>query len=178
MKTKLLKRLSLLICLLMIATAPVISHAEEGDAEIAKEESALNEDAKHPQYEAALKEKYNLTDEQLKSLRDQGMNNQQITITAQLASLSGKSIDEVAKMRTEQDMGWGKIAKELGVHPGEIGKGISSMRHSLNEKRMEKKAEKREARAAKAEEKLAKRKEKKEQKLQEKAERHEKKAKG
>lgn len=39
-----------------------------------------------------------------------------------LSTLSGKSSDEIAAMR-EKGMGWGEIAQQLGIHPGELGLG-------------------------------------------------------
>ena len=49
-----------------------------------------------------------------------------------LAELSGKSKEEILKMRTEQHMGWGAIAKALGVPPGELGQGIKKDRKERN----------------------------------------------
>lgn len=153
-----------LTCSLVLAT---VSNRAFADDELTATENSLNEDVKQPNFEAALKEKYSLTDEQLKTMHDKGMNNQQITIAAQLSKSSGKTIEEVTKMRTEDKMGWGKIAKELGVAPKEIGQSVASMRHEVNEKR----AEKREERAAKRADRIQKREEKR-------AARREKKGKG
>ncbi len=76
---------------------------------------------------------------------------------AKLAELSGKSQDEIMKMRTEQHMGWGKIAKELGLPPGEMGKAVAESREDDNKKRKEdhrkERDEKREAREKRKEEK-------------------------
>jgi hypothetical protein len=132
----------LLLAALLISM-PLTSFADEADDQLTKEESLLSGDAKKANYVDTLKTKYTLTDEQIKSMQDQGMNNQQMTMAAQLSKSSEKPLEDVLKMRNEQKMGWGKIAKELGVHPGEIGKGISSMRHDLNKERREDRAEKR-----------------------------------
>ncbi len=51
-----------------------------------------------------------------------------------------------------------KIAKELGVHPSEIGKGVSSLRHEM---KAERKVERSAARSEKQAERQAKRAEKK-----------------
>ncbi len=42
--------------------------------------------------------------------------------TQQLSEMTGVMTDDIAKMR-ENGMGWGQIAAELGVHPGELGMG-------------------------------------------------------
>lgn len=49
-----------------------------------------------------------------------------------LAQLSGKSKEEILKMRTEQHMGWGAIAKALGVPPGELGQAMRKDRKERN----------------------------------------------
>jgi hypothetical protein len=133
----LLKTLSLFGAVALIAM-PFLARAE-GD-EIEQQEPKLEAAAKTAGYEAKLKERYKLTDEQLKKLHDDGMKDSQITIAAQLAKASGKSIEDIEKMRLEQKMGWGKIAKELGVPPREIGQSIASMHrneHSVKEDKRE-----------------------------------------
>lgn len=151
-------RISLFACALVLALSPGFARAEDDPLE--QQETQLQEETKKPGYSEQLKSRYNLTDEQLKALRDKGMNDSQITIAAQLAQSSNKPIDDVVKMRLEQKMGWGKIAKELGLHPSEIGKGISSMHGG---ERKEAKMEERKAKAEmRAEERAQKRAEKQE----------------
>ena len=134
-------------------SAQAFAQTETEPEEIAKEEQAAQPIADKPDWVPALKEKYNLTDEQIKTMQDKGLNKPHMAFTAQLAKSSGKSIDEVIKMRQEQKMGWGKIAKELGVAPGELGGAVAGMRKDINEKRFEAKhAEKMEARAERKEE--------------------------
>lgn len=82
-----------------------------------------------------LQRKYSLTDEQMQSLNNSKLPDSQKAQVAQLAKSSGKSIDEVLKMRTEDKMGWGKIAKTLGVHPGELGKAVSEMKKERSAER-------------------------------------------
>lgn len=141
----------------LLLTVPLSSFADEADDQLAKDESSLSEDSKKANYVEALQAKYTLSDEQIKSMQDQGMNNQQMTMAAQLSQSSDKPLADILKMRNEQKMGWGKIAKELGVHPGEIGKGVASMRHDLHK-------DKHEARADKRADKREKQKERKEAK--------------
>jgi hypothetical protein len=85
-----------------------------------------------------LQRKYSLTDAQMQTLNDSKLPDSQKAQVAQLAKSSGKSIDEVLKMRTEDKMGWGKIAKTLGVHPGELGKAVSEMKKERNAARKDK----------------------------------------
>ena len=96
-------------------------------------------EAKPKSNNEALQSKYNLSPEQMKSLTDSKLPKSQYGKVAQLSKSSGKSIDEVLKMRTEQKMGWGKIAKTLGVHPGELGRG-----NEKGEKEDDKREDKRE----------------------------------
>lgn len=134
---------------------PQFAFAEEDV--LAQEETASETVKDRPEWLGALKTEYKLTDEQIKQLKDSGLSYPQMAMTSRLAEKSGKPIDEVLKMRTEQKMGWGKIAKELGVAPKEIGQSVASVRHEMNaEKKAEKKAEKAEKRAARAAKKESK----------------------
>jgi hypothetical protein len=76
-----------------------------------------------------LKEKYGLTDDQVKSLQDKGLSTPQMLKMSVLASESGKPLDEIMKMRLEMKMGWGRIAKELGLHPGLLGRSVASFKN-------------------------------------------------
>jgi hypothetical protein len=109
-----------------------------------------------PKWHSSIKEKYALTDEQMKTLKDSGLNYPQIVRVAQLAKSSSKPIGDILAMRVDQKMGWGKIAKELGVPPGELGKAIASMRQERHE-RLAKRAEKRQDKIARAAEKRERR---------------------
>lgn len=113
---------------------------------LAQEEAESNAIKDRPEWNETLKAKFNLTPEQIKSLQNQGLNYPQMAITAGLAQKSGKSIDEVAKMRSDGKKGWGAIAKELGVHPKEIGQSVREMRHSVRDGRQAERAERREDR--------------------------------
>ncbi len=83
--------------------------------------------------------RYQLTDEEIKMLQASSISHSQYDKVGKLSRASGKSIEEVLKMRTEQKMGWGKIAKTLGVDPKEIGQSVAD---SHREDKMEKRAEK------------------------------------
>lgn len=140
--------------------APPLAFSEAEDA-IAQEEVASEAVKDRPEWLAGIKTQYKLTDAQVQTLKDSGISYPQMAMTAGLADKSGKSIDEVLKMRTESKMGWGKIAKELGVAPKEIGQSVASLRHEIRAEKMERKLERKEA---KLERKLEKKNEKREQK--------------
>lgn len=121
---------------------------------------------------AQLKEKYGFTDEQIKAMQDSKISESQFSMVGALSKESGKSVEEVMKMRTEQKMGWGKIAKELGVAPKALGQSVSSM-HRQDD--LEVKKEKRDAREARKEERKQKRDEKKQARKEDRAQKRDKK---
>jgi hypothetical protein len=139
--------------------------AAEGGDPLAKEEAAADDVKDKPEWRTTTQSKYNLTDAQMKAMTDKGIKGPGLAITAGLAEKSGKSVEEVAAMRTDQKMGWGKIAKELGVPPSEIGQSVANMRHDIRDTRHEARTEKQ----AKHQEKI----EKREANHQERAERRE-----
>ncbi|MGZ3771152.1 MAG: hypothetical protein ACXVCP_15845 [Bdellovibrio sp.] len=137
------KKLILLLGVAML-TNPIIAKAED---EIEKAETQISKEASQPDFINKLKEKYNLTDEQVKKLQDSKLPEPQLAIVAALAKESGKSIDDILKMRTEKKEGWGKIAKELGLDPKLIGQSVAAMHRQNEDKdKKEDKKEKREAR--------------------------------
>ena len=110
----------------VILAAPM-AHSEID--ELQRTEASLEASAKDPSFSQNVQSKYKLTDAQMKAMGDAGVKGPQLAMTAQLAASSGKSIDEIIKMRTDGKMGWGKIAKELGVSPSEIGQSVASLKH-------------------------------------------------
>jgi hypothetical protein len=162
---------TLLVALIAVsAMVQPVSSAWAQD-EIEKEEQAAKDAGTKPEYLAALKEKYALTDDQITAMQAKGLNAPHMAFTAQLAKSSGKSIDEVMKMRLEQKMGWGKIAKELGVHPREIGQSVASLRRSERaESKLDANMDKREARREDRMERKAARDTRKAEKASEKSE--------
>jgi hypothetical protein len=147
--------------------APSMARAEE-----AAPTTAPTTDAKSPEdskdqskWLTTLKDQHHLTDEQIKAMKDKGIAYPQMAMVATLSEKSGKSIDDILKMRTEQKMGWGKIAKELGVPPKELGHSVAEMRHEMHE-------EKRAERDEKKEEKRQERLDRKEAKREERANKH------
>ena len=75
-----------------------------------------------------------------------GANDQ--TRISRLAELSGKTKEEILKMRTEQKMGWGAIAKALGVPPKELGQAIRDDRKERKAQRKLEKNERKEKKSA------------------------------
>jgi hypothetical protein len=142
-----MKKFLLLAGLVLVLGSAQNVFAIEGDDAIEKEDAASQADKDHPQWTQALKDKYSLTDAQIQTMKDKGISSPQMAMVAGLAAKSGKTIDEVLKMRTDDKMGWGKIAKTLGVHPGEIGKSVAELRHQVRDSRQEARSEKVAARA-------------------------------
>lgn len=129
-----------------------------------------------PEYYSTLQTEYKLTDDQIKSMTDKGLKGHDQVRVARLASKSGKTLDDVMKMRLEQKMGWGKIAKELGVDSKEIGQAVSDANKAKHEEKKAEKAAKKAAHdAEKAEKKAAHDAEKAEKKASKDAEKTEKK---
>jgi len=146
-----------LLLALTLNTAPAFSE----DDPIVKEEKSAKAEASSPKWDTAIQEKYGLTSEQTADLRAKGFNNPQIAILSQLSKSSGKPLEEVVRMRQEEKMGWGRIAKELGVKPGEIGQSVSSMRKEIKKVRHSERVERRQGkREERKQSRLERRKEK------------------
>ncbi len=119
-----------------------------------------------PEYYSTLQTDYKLTDDQIKSMTDKGLKGNDQVRVARLASKSGKTLEDVMKMRLEQKMGWGKIAKELGVDSKEIGQAVSDANKAKHEEKKAEKAAKKAAHdAEKAEKKASKDADKAEKKM-------------
>jgi len=125
--------LSLTFVEFVYAAETTLAHEEtEVDQEVTRVEKIQ---AKEEAWDQQLKKTYNLTDEQLKTLHNSGLSSPQLAMVAQLAKSSNKPLEDVLKMRTEQKMGWGEIAKSLGVHPSEIGHAVRDLKHALRDQR-------------------------------------------
>ncbi|MEZ0390726.1 MAG: hypothetical protein ACAH59_00825, partial [Pseudobdellovibrionaceae bacterium] len=95
-----------------------------------------------------LKSKHHLTDAQIQAMRDGGLTYPQMAMASRLSEKSGKTVDDILKMRNDENMGWGKIAKELGISPKEIGQSVAALRHEIHMDRKIAKAERQETRRA------------------------------
>ena len=62
-----------------------------------------------------IKNRYHFSDEQMQKMHDQGLDSVEIIKTAQLAESSKKPLNEVLKMRLQENQSWGMIAGDLGV---------------------------------------------------------------
>lgn len=58
--------------------------------------------------------------ETVKSLREKGLGFGQIAQAAILAEMSEKTIEEIADLLTGEEVGFGSVAKQLGINPSEI----------------------------------------------------------
>ncbi len=77
-----------------------------------------------------------LSAEKIAELKKLGWNDAQIDKLKSMMNASGKSADEIILMRKDKRMGWGRIAHELGVHPGELGRGRHKEHHARHEEKM------------------------------------------
>ena len=118
------KMIFALLAVAMLSPGLAFSETDE----LQETENGLEAPSKDPAFAERVESKYKLTDEQMKSMTDAGLHGPQLAMAAQLSASSGKPLADIIKMRTEDKMGWGKIAKELGVKPGEIGQSVASLR--------------------------------------------------
>ncbi len=72
--------------------------------------------------------RYSLTDAQIADLKNAKLNSNQTLRVAELAKMSGKSVEDIIKMRYEQKMGWGKIAKELNLREKDVSHAVNKAR--------------------------------------------------
>jgi len=123
-----------LLSMVFVGFISSASYGEEDSSVNHEHHSAINnENNKSVELQAEIQKKFELSDEQMKSLKDAKLNTSEMAKVAQLSKLSNKPISEVLAMRTDKKMGWGKIAKELGVHPRELGRAVSSLHHNHHE---------------------------------------------
>ncbi|MDR7438072.1 MAG: hypothetical protein QN127_10450 [Armatimonadota bacterium] len=62
----------------------------------------------------------------VQKMRTAGMGWGEIIIVLHLAVLSGRSVDQILTMR-DGGLGFGEIARALGIHPGELGKAVAAV---------------------------------------------------
>jgi flagellar motor protein MotB len=99
--------------------------AQEAVAEAMQKEQIL--EAKKTAYETLLNDP-NATPEQIAAAKaamdaaQTDFDQAQAAAEEKMAAFAGVSVDEIAVMRS-QDMGWGVIARELGIHPSALGMG-------------------------------------------------------
>lgn len=147
-------------CLAIFLLSPAL-HVNADD-KVSSDDKEINiQDSEKTQWHSEMQSKYELTDDQMKTLTDTGLSYPQLVKIAQLSKSSDKTLEEVIAMRVDQKMGWGKIAKELGLHPGELGRAVASLHRQKHEAKMESKMERHQnRRAEKMEKNLLRRQEK------------------
>ena len=150
---------------------PCAFSAEANEIESA-ETSVSKTPVAAPKWASEVEVKYKLTDAQMKTFTDAGFKGPQLAIAAELAKESGKTPEEIVKMRTTDKMGWGKIAKTLGLPASSIGQAVSSMHHDLNDKRHEQREEKKKDKEEKKEEKNDEKKEERKERREERRKDH------
>jgi hypothetical protein len=174
-----LKKFTVLTLLAALLGSPLVLNTASAD-DTTEAQQIEETEAKEPQpktaWTAEIQKKYSLTPEQMKSLENSGLSGPQLAFAAEAAKASGKSIDEVLHMRTGDKMGWGEIAKKLGLPPGSLGKSVAALRHDVKANRKDAKMDaKHEQRAERKAEKMAEREERKkaheERKMERKADR-------
>lgn len=174
-----------LLAVFLMSVLCLTSTAWAETEDIEKDDEPQATEQKSAEWENTIKTKYNLTDQQISDMKAKGYNSRQMVKAAQLAKSANKPLEDIVKMRTEQKMGWGKIAKELGVHPKEIGHAVRDLRHEMKadhkaekeaqkEARKEEKEQKREEKRAAREQKRAEKRESKEERRAEKKEKKDK----
>ena len=143
-----MKHFNELILIISIALSSVVLASQSTSETNSNESYESNEEVKKSKVSSdwmlRLKEKYQLSDEQVRELEKSGLSSPNVARVAELSYLSGKSIEEVLKMRNESKMGWGKIAQELGIHPSKLGSIVSGLRKEKNEDKREMREMKRE----------------------------------
>lgn len=136
------KLASIFIGIFFIAGAiyPVSSGAAtKEETRLERSATGIDSDAQKPNGEKPIVQKieseFKVTDEQISSLRSQKLGYGEITIVFALANASGKTTDQIIAMRNgPPKMGWGEIAKKLGVKLGSI---ISNVERVKKEERHE-----------------------------------------
>jgi len=62
----------------------------------------------------------------VQQMRADGLGWGEIIMVLHLVTVSGKSVDDIRAMR-DAGMGYGEIARALGIHPGELGKAVAAV---------------------------------------------------
>ena len=81
----------------------------------------------------AIRARYQISDEQMQKMRDQGMDGGEIIRSAQFAESSKKPLAEILKMRMERGLSWGMIAQDLKVDAGIGDQAVAGLLKSVNE---------------------------------------------
>lgn len=112
-----------------VATTTTTTSTQAGSVS-AETHSDVKVDRRSAAFYTYVQSRYSLTDAQIVDLKEAKLNSNQTLRVAELAKMSGKSVEDVIKMRYEQKMGWGRIAKELNLRESKVS-------HAVNEARKE-----------------------------------------
>lgn len=119
------------------SAAPVFA----ADEPITTEVTRIDKECANP--EAAkvvagnIEKKFNVTAEQVKGLRDQKLGYGEIAAVYSIASkmeggITDANVQKVVALReTSPKTGWGKIAKDLGMNPGDVKKDIRATKGEM-----------------------------------------------
>ena len=142
-----MKKSIILITLLLFASACLAADfsanlkIQTGDASLDLHLRNVNSKASTPagagEVRTELREKYSVTERELKFLGKQGYTLAEIQYLALLAKQSRKSITNVAALRSK-GIGWGVLAKRLGVRPSALRKLIVKEKMLIKERAKEK----------------------------------------
>lgn len=143
-------------------TTTTASTHEGSEATETHTDADVKVDRRSPAFYTYVQTRYSLTDAQIADLKAAKLNSNQTLRVAELAKMSGKSVEDIIKMRYEQKMGWGRIAKELNLRESKVSHAVNKAREERRElfskaderedrleDRDEDKAEKKEAQAGK-----------------------------
>jgi hypothetical protein len=136
----------------LLAGAPTTMAASRDETKLDRDAAGLDKSAGTPKGETVVIQKiekeFNVSEATITGLRDQKLGFGEITIVLALAQtlpggITTDNINSIMKMRTGPPvMGWGAIAKKLGVNLGTIVSGVHKVdTESHRELGMEEKAE-------------------------------------
>ena len=159
--------------LMLMAVGVMAAGNVNADEAKAPAPTTVQESSKPVTWEQLVQKKYSLTDAQMKTLGDAKLSENEAVRVAHFAKLSGKSIEEILKMKGEmKGNGWGNLAKELGINPKEIGQAVAELRHERNDLRKKENDEKRRVQREKNEKEREERREKRARERQERKNEH------
>lgn len=109
-----------LTCLLFFNISNAFSQGGGSDLETNLKSIDVNANADFGAFKAELGVTYNISDRKITELSTRfKMRPSDIFMTLECAFISGKAVDEVARIyKSSNGNGWGIIAKQLGIKPG------------------------------------------------------------
>ena len=110
-----------LIYLTLAATLSVL-----GLAPINSEESVNKRGWQDLDWEFYVREKYHLTDDEIKTLQEADIHGPEMAIAAEMYFSSGKPLGLIIEMRQGKRMKWIEVAKQLHVSPSLIGHSVTN----------------------------------------------------